>query len=76
LSALEKIPGVGSLRSSSVGSSLPSLNLEQINLRSVVIKREDESSHSLCTQASSNGGQVGEYSLKLESDLLVQFVKL
>ena len=48
LAALEKIPGVGSLRSvaqsSSIGSSLPSLNNEKV-------KRE-ESSHSLGSQVS------------------------
>ena len=64
MAALEKIPGVGSLRSSSVGSSLPSLNMEngggQLRLR-----REEESSHSLgmqssatTTTASVNGKQV------------------
>ena len=54
MAALEKIPGVGSLRSSSVGSSLPSLNMDggggcgQQRMR-----REEESSHSLGVQSSS-----------------------
>ncbi|TRY68945.1 hypothetical protein TCAL_03772 [Tigriopus californicus] len=53
LAALEKIPGVGSLRSvqSSVGSSLPSLSLDRV-------KRE-ESSHSLGSTQSS-----GHFSMK------------
>ena len=59
LAALEKIPGVGSLRSvgnSSIGSSLPSLSLEN-QARSV--KRE-ESSFSLKSQTAVEGGQVKE----------------
>ena len=49
MAALEKIPGVGSLRSSSVGSSLPSLNLD--NNGQQRLRREEESSHSLGMQS-------------------------
>ena len=48
MAALEKIPGVGSLRSSSVGSSLPSLNMDNGQQR---LRREEESSHSLGLQS-------------------------
>ena len=64
MAALEKIPGVGSLRSSSVGSSLPSLNLDGANAGGQQrLRREEESSHSLgmqqsATTAAAVNGQV------------------
>ena len=63
MAALEKIPGVGSLRSSSVGSSLPSLNLDGANAGQQRLRREEESSHSLgmqqsATTATAVNGQV------------------
>ena len=53
MAALEKIPGVGSLRSSSVGSSLPSLNMDGGGNGQQRMRREEESSHSLGVQSSS-----------------------
>ncbi len=56
LAALEKIPGVGSLRSScSVGSSLPSLSLVE---KTIVLRREEESSHSLTVASATKVNQV------------------
>ena len=56
MAALEKIPGVGSLRSSSVGSSLPSLNMDGGGggCGQQKMRREEESSHSLGVQSSSS----------------------
>ena len=53
MAALEKIPGVGSLRraSSSVGSSLPSLNMDGVAGQQR-LRRDEESSHSLGVQQS------------------------
>ena len=72
MAALEKIPGVGSLRSSSVGSSLPSLNMDGGSGGQQRMRREEESSHSLGVQSSSSPTRTAAVNGKVTRNLLMK----